>query len=362
MLLTHGNLNQVATGVISTLNFSHSLHANLLPLATALLYVGSSASYDLFRYHARMGNMPMYSMVLRAMCILSEHEAAITLAHGQDPNSIGVIRFDNVQNYLLQCRPGIGRESKLKIGLAATYYEVEDVDPAVFNLEDKRHRLAEKKRKDLTVNQLLGFVDSQHIESVCVLQWINTLIQHIPQLSHLKPHISMLYRTRCAKEKLPAKPTKAHPLASSSRNETITTDLKEALLDFLEQTGHTNKGFKNQLFLIGGDGLTFEKILSIKEFLQLHDNEFDRLEILDPLLEWWHTLWTDLSRLYRCHWGADLSHDPSSLGHSAAKIGRKKPSNLKKVDYYQHSQLAYLVLDVHILDCWRFILFKCLEY
>lgn len=172
----------------------------------------------------------------------------------------------------------------------------------------------------------------------------------------------MLYRTRCAKEKLPAKPTKAHPLASSSRNETITTDLKEALLDFLEQTGHTNEGFKNRLFPIGGDGLTFEKILSIKEFLQLHDNEFDRLEILDPLLEWWHTLWTDLSRLYRCHWGADLSHDPSSLGHSTAKIGRKKPSNLKKVDYYQHSQLAYLVLDVRILDCWRFILFMCHEY
>ena len=362
MLLTHGNLNQVATGVISTLNFSRSSHANLLPLATALLYIGSSASYDLFRYHARMGNMPMYSTVLRAMRILSEHEAAITLAHGQDPNSIGVIRLDNVQNYLLQCRPGIGRESKLNIGLAATYYEVEDVDPAVFDLEDKRHRLAEKKRKDLTVNQLLGFVDSQHIESVCVLQWINTLIQHIPQLSHLKPHISMLYRTRCAKEKLPAKPTKAHPLASSSRNETITTDLKEALLDFLEQTGHTNEGFKNRLFPIGGDGLTFEKILSIKEFLQLHDNEFDRLEILDPLLEWWHTLWTDLSRLYGCHWGADLSHDPSSLGHSAAKIGRKKPSNLKKVDYYQHSQLAYLVLDVRILDCWRFILFMCHEY
>ena len=135
----------------------------------------------------------MYGTVLRAMRILSEQEAAVTLAHGQDPNSIGVIRLDNVQNYLLQRRPGIGRESKLNIGLAATYYEVEDVDPAVFDLEDKRQRLAEKKRKDLTVNQLLGFVDSQHIESICVLQWINTLVQHIPQLSHLKPHISMLY-------------------------------------------------------------------------------------------------------------------------------------------------------------------------
>lgn len=309
-----------------------------------------------------MGDMPTYGTVLRAMRVLSEHEAAVTLAHGQNPNSVGVIRLDNVQNYLLQRNPGIGRENKLNIGLAATYYEVEDVDPAVFDLEDKRQRLAENKRKDLTVNQLLAFVDSQHIESVCVLQWINTLVQYIPQLSHLTTQVSMLYRTRCAKEKLPAKPTKAHPLASSSQNETMTTDLKEALLDFLEQTGQTNETFKDRLFPIGGDGLTFEKILSIKEFLQLHDNKFDRFEMLDPLLEWWHTLWTDLSCLYGCHWGADFSHDPSSLSHSAAKIGRKKPANLKNVDYYQHSQLAYLVLDVHILDCWRFVSFFLLHF
>ena len=58
------------------------------------------------------------------------------------------------------------------------------------------------------------------------------------------------------KGKLLAKPTKAHLLASSSRNETITTDLKEALLDFLVQTGQTNEAFKDQLFPIGGDGLT----------------------------------------------------------------------------------------------------------
>ena len=94
-------------------------------------------------------------------------------------------------------------------------------------------------------------------------------------------------------------------------------------------------------------------MLMLKEFLQLEDNEFESLEIMEPMLEWWHTLWTDLSRLYGTHWGDDLSNDPSTLGHSAAKIGRKKPSNLKKVDYYPSSQLAYLVLDVRMLDCWR---------
>ena len=77
--------------MISTINFSRSSLANLLPLVTALLYFGSSASYDLFRYHARMGDMPSYGTVMRAMRVFSEREAAVTLAHGRNPNSVGVI-------------------------------------------------------------------------------------------------------------------------------------------------------------------------------------------------------------------------------------------------------------------------------
>lgn len=76
------------------------------------------------------------------------------------------------------------------------------------------------------------------------------------------------------------------------------------------------------------------------------------------LLEWWHTEWTDLSWIFESHWGDLSAQDPSSLGHSAAKIGRKKPSNLKKVDFYTSSDLAFLVLDVHMLDCWRYAFFS----
>jgi hypothetical protein len=37
-------------------------------------------------------------------------------------------------------------------------------------------------------------------------------------------------------------------------------------------------------------------------------------------------------------------------GHSANQIRRKAPANLKKVDYYPYSELAYQVLDARILD------------
>ena len=60
------------------------------------------------------------------------------------------------------------------------------------------------------------------------------------------------------------------------------------------------------------------------------------------------SVWSDIGT-----WGESLSTDPSTLGHSAAKIGRSQPANLKKVDYYPHSELAYLILDIRMLDCWR---------
>ncbi|KII83902.1 hypothetical protein PLICRDRAFT_58707, partial [Plicaturopsis crispa FD-325 SS-3] len=272
---------------------------------------------------------------------------------GRDPTTVGIIRLDNVQNYLLQRDRRIGRENKLNIGIAATYFEAEGVDVEAFDLDDKRRCLADSPRKDLDVHKLLGLLDNEHIEMVGVLQWLYVLVHRIPELAHMKSHVSMLYRTRAAKQPLPVKATKTRPLAASGMNETINTELKEALTDFFGQLGQSKDDFLRRLFAVGGDGLTYEKFLLLKEYLQFHENEFESLETLEPVLEWWHMEWTDLNRIFENHWGTPLSRDPSTLGHSAAKIGRKTPPNLKKVDYYSGVELAYLVLDVRMLDCWR---------
>jgi hypothetical protein len=94
-------------------------------------------------------------------------------------------------------------------------------------------------------------------------------------------------------------------------------------------------------------------MLQLREYLQLHSNDMDAMRIMKPMLEWWHTEWTNLSRVFETYWGDPCTNDPATLGHSAAKIGRKKPTNLKKVDFYTSTDLAYLVLDVRIIDCWR---------
>jgi hypothetical protein len=100
-------------------------------------------------------------------------------------------------------------------------------------------------------------------------------------------------------------------------------------------------------------------MIILKQYLQFHDNPFESFELLQPVLSAWHTEWTDLNRIYETHWDSLRSEDPSTLGHSAAQVNRPAPANLKKVDYYPSAEFLYLVLDVRILDCWRYDLAHC---
>ena len=105
-----------------------------------------------------------------------------------------------------------------------------------------------------------------------------------------------------AKQPLPKKPTKVHPLASTSKNEAILSELKDTLFDIFAQIGQNRRdNRRKQKLPVVGDGLTYEKILHLQELLQFEENEFESLELLDPLLAWWHTVWTDLSGLCETH-------------------------------------------------------------
>jgi len=187
------------------------------------------------------------------------------------------------------------------------------------------------------------------------LQWLWILVHYIPELSQYKAKVSELYRTKGAKKQInPHRKTKVHPLATNAKNEAKTTELEDALLDFLGQMGQCDHDYLWKLILAGGDGLTYEKLLQLQWYRQFHGDAFQSLELLIPILELWHLEWTDLSWIYEIHWGNYLSaDDPGTLRNSAAEIGRKEPANLTKVDYYPYMQLAYLILDIQMLDCWR---------
>lgn len=318
-----------------------------------LLYFAHSAPTDIIAYGSRTAEMPAYNTIYKSAKQLAMYEAGVIESLGRDVSVIGFIQTDNVQNYLRQRDPRIGRVNQLNIGLAATFCELSGVSPRALDLDDKLHRIRENKRAKLTPRTLLSFIDQPHLDIVMPLHWMHMLVDSIPELSHMKPHIAMCFKTRAAKIQMTAEQTKVHPLRSNAKNESVTTELKEGIVDFLEQVGQREGDYKKRIVLVGGDGLTYQKLLELQRHLQLHDDALQSLSLLQPVLSLWHLEWTDVCRIFELFWGKHLDPDPSTLGHSAAQIGRATPPNLKKVDYYLAAELMNLILRVRILDCWR---------
>ncbi|KAF9232250.1 hypothetical protein BU15DRAFT_19439, partial [Melanogaster broomeanus] len=117
-------------------------------------------------------------------------------------------------------------------------------------------------------------IDHDHLGTVLSLHWLRVLAAYIPELDGFKEHVSLLFRTRAAKIHLPPQCTPMHPLAMSSKNETVTTELKDTLVDFFSQIGQSQNDYSKRL-LLGGDGLTYEKIIQLKKYLQFHDDPFE---------------------------------------------------------------------------------------
>ncbi|KAJ7449486.1 hypothetical protein B0H11DRAFT_2161915 [Mycena galericulata] len=302
---------------LADLLFCRSDRANLLPIARGVLYFGSSVPVEIMAYNSRIGTMPSYSTIYRNLEGLSTEEASVTRTHGRDPSKAGLLLFDNVQNLARIRDLRVGRENHMNVGMSGLWVEAgEGIDVSVFDLDDKRRPISD--------NQLLGFLDHEDADITGYLEWLEVL----------KPKVSALYR---ATQKLVV------PLTKSKK--TIPSELKDGLLDFLDQVGQTpNEYIRRKLIL--------------QAYLQFHKDPFKSFEILEPQLQVWHTKWTDLIRIFQTHWGrvSGKSTNPSSLGHSAGKIGRAAPSNMKKVEFYPGSQLLYLVLDARMLDCWSLLL------
>ncbi|KAJ6546634.1 hypothetical protein B0H10DRAFT_1969542 [Mycena sp. CBHHK59/15] len=204
------------------MNFCRSETANLQPLARGILYFGSSAPVELMNYNCRIGSMPAPQTTRRSMIALSNEEANITKAHSADPDTVGFLLVDNCQNYHKQNDLRVGRESVMNVGMAGLYFEAADVDPAVFDLADKRKRIAQGLRKIGDEGQL--------------------------PLTYILPP-KML----------------SHPLTSNGKKETIPVELKDGMLDFVGQIGQTSTQFLKRKLPVGGDGLTYAMLLQLPD-------------------------------------------------------------------------------------------------
>ena len=278
-------------------------------------------------------------------------------AIGRDPKQGLDLTFANVQTYTKLWEARIGRESAMKVGMAGTAVKLVDFDPQAVELWRRRQLINEGKAKkmSLTADDLIGLLNRPHNRTVGALHWLQTLTTYIPQLQSYKRGVQALFRTapaaRMRLDEGGVHKAAVHPLATSAKNETSSKDLRDGLVDFLEQLGQTPEDHCSRIILVGGDRLTFEHLGRLKQTMQFQDGPFKNFEIIQPYLQLWHIEWTDLSRLFVANFGDSGTHDPSAIGHSSAKINFKRPANLAKVDHYPHSQHLYRVLDARILDC-----------
>ncbi|KAJ3535139.1 hypothetical protein NM688_g7020 [Phlebia brevispora] len=343
-----------STEIISTINFSRTNAARRLPAARAILYFACGAQQTLFTYGSRVGQLLSWKATCDLLRRLGAQTGAKVMELGQSDTKAGIIRFDNVQRWFKQREQRIGREDRMNIGVAATVAKMIDFDPAAFDLDEHLAKIRENKRKELKVDDFLQLLDAEHMVRMGELQWLETIVNIVLQLRKYKPVLANIRRTEGAKLRVPVHKTVVHPLGTVAKNEAVTVELRDALLDFLAQMG-IKKGsvYKRRVVYVGGDGMSFEKSIVLGYYSQFQEDEVDSLVVIEPFLEIWHTAWTNLSSIFETHWGDPLTKDPSRLAHNAAKIGQKAPSNLKKVDFYAASFFTYLVLDARLLDCWH---------
>ncbi|KAJ7267142.1 hypothetical protein C8J57DRAFT_1068065 [Mycena rebaudengoi] len=351
----------VVTTCLSMLDFCKNDEARLIPLARGILYLSSCVPIDIISYNSRIAGMPAVNTIKHALKGFSDQKAiairqrgrnvVIVKRNGRNMTKVKVLIFDNVQHFMRERDLRIGRENRMIIGIACTFWEFW-VDEAALDVLDKRARITSSSRPQITVDDVLGMIDQPHMKQIGILQFLEALTNYIPDASIYKDDIYLRYRTRVAKLQAEVVAAPISPLATSGKNEASISELKDAFLDFLEQLGMQEDDYDLRLFFGGGDGMSYNNMLLLKKYLQNHKDPFQSFEILHPVLQLWHTMWTDLSRIFETHWGAPLNDNPATLGHSAKKIGRAAPANLKKVDYYPSAQLLNLVHDMRMLDCW----------
>ncbi|KAI0753498.1 hypothetical protein C8Q80DRAFT_1097118 [Daedaleopsis nitida] len=347
------------TEILSDIAYCRTPYARLNHVTRGILYFACGAQQTLFGYNSWIGHTPSWNTTVATLKRLAALDASYIRKLGRELLRALMMRTDNVQQHLKQWEARMGKENLMKIGMSAIVNEVHGYDPTAFSLKDKQRRILEDKRKDLTVNQLLGWIDFDHASCVGTLHCLQILVTYIPQLHHLKPSVAHLFSTSGAKLPLPQRKTDIYPLSTVAKNENITSEFRDALVDFLGQMGQHNEDHDDsRIILVGGDGLTYERLLQNKGYSGDQDNEFRTFNIIEPFLETWHTGLTHLSMVAETHWGDRLTDDPSKLGHSAAKIGQKAPTSLKKVDYYPCLYVTNLTVETRIIDCWR-IIFSC---
>lgn len=308
----------------------------------------------MYRVGSRLAQNTAYSTVRSALLTMASKKRTDLQRHFTDTNQKPLmVVFDNIQAYARRRDHRIGTKNQMILGTGGTAVEMEDCAHNAFDLEPILERLERGVRRKLTPEDILRDIDTAHFDTVFKFHWLVVLVMFVPSCDIYRTEVSNLFAERTRKHQInPNRHTIVHPLGTNSENEVSLRGMLAALRDFLSQLGITST--RGRLMFFSGDGKSFELMHQVRRYLSGTKSDLLSLRFIRPVLELWHTKWTDLSRICRSHWGGKhTTTDPSTLGFMARAINSPTPSDFQKVEFYPNARLVKTVVHGHMLECWE---------
>ncbi|KAJ7447560.1 hypothetical protein B0H11DRAFT_1878681 [Mycena galericulata] len=351
----------IQVGAISSFVLSRNRYANgYLALPLAVWQFACKSHVDEKRVFSRFG-LTVHDTTARA-CLNSLTDSSLAQLRENVAEGIaaGEMRWqyvlDNVQQWCRQRDLRLGRQDVLKVGCAATAILLEDCAPGAFDLQDHLDRVMKQERKEMTTESLYDDIDWDYIHELTALHWVRILVTFIPQLAHLRKAVEAAFDSEKMTKFRLRRGRKAvvQGLMTNAERETETSGMMRAMLDFEGQMGLDEKAMENLIITPRGDGASIAAIWRIRKYLSAHPNHYKAFRNrVPPGPEIWHTRWTELNALASNFYGPASATDPSALSKSATAAGAKRPSDLKKVDFFPTSRSMTLFFEARVLDCWR---------
>ena len=135
-------------------------------MALGIWHFTAKSHVDVKCVYSRFGNIVSDTTVRKALNSMTGSSLAVLRNSVKDATSRGETEWclvlDNVQEYCPIYEGGIARQSILKVGTAGTAIRLDDCRPGAFDLQSHLTRVAQKKRKTMTVETLRIDIDWTH--------------------------------------------------------------------------------------------------------------------------------------------------------------------------------------------------------
>ncbi|KAJ7697092.1 hypothetical protein B0H16DRAFT_1350278 [Mycena metata] len=352
----------IQVGAISSFITARNQYASGdLGLSIGLWLFATQAHIDVKRVMCRFGYSVSSSTAHRALNTLMDSGFDSLRSQVQDATRRTEVEWgkisDNIQRYDRVYEHGIGRENELKVGTACTAFRLDDCKPGAFRADDHIKRVIQNDCKNMTTESLMADINWDHIDSITELHYVRVLAEFIPHLKHLSPEISARFRTSLALHRLPPNKTILQPLGTNGERQIENKGYQNGFFDFDQQMGIEPDKSDNLLSWNRGDGAAHATLMRLKKIQVTTPNIYKSFRNAVSTPEIWHTKATKLNSVASNHYGPTASPDPSSLSRSSNAANMKRPSDLKKCDFYPTSRSMTLIWEAQVLDCWRHVIF-----